>query len=229
MKINKLIGVAFLLSGFSIPGFAQNAGGTVYVGGGVGFGSETRFCDLDDDIDEEAVADGIQSSTNCDETGLATKVLLGYRYNQFFAFEFTYSDVLGSEINNRTIETNGDLDLFDTEFSLERYGIDFIGFYPINEQFSALGKMGVGKTTFIVDATNTFISDGERDSDSDTYEEDGKGVSIGIGATFNIADVELRAVYERFWHVDTGAKYDSGKKLETDFNVLGLEAMMHFR
>lgn len=229
MKINKLIGIAFLLSGFSMPGFAQNAGGTVYVGGGVGFGSETRFCDLDDDIDEEAIADGIQSSTKCDETGLATKAFLGYRHNQYFAFEFAYSDVLGSEISNRTIETNGDIDLFDTEFSLERYGVDFIGFYPLNERFSALGKIGVSKNKFIFDATNTLISDGERESESDTYEEDGKGLLVGIGATFNIADVELRAIYERFWHVDTGIVLDSGKKLETDFSVLGLEAMMHFR
>lgn len=202
MSIRKISYALLALGCFSASASAQPAGGTVYLGGGAGLGTESEFCDYYDGESED-----------CDDVGFAKKLFVGYRINQHLGFEFSYADILGA---------TGESSVSEDEYSLERYSLDVLGFIPFGNKFTGLGKIGVGSNTFIAESKSN-----DDDEDDETYEEKTKGLSFGIGASLRLSDAELRVMIEHIYDVDSGLK-DSGKSIKTGFSVFGFEAMMHF-
>jgi OOP family OmpA-OmpF porin len=134
-----------------------------------------------------------QKTTGNDNWKTSAKVFGGYEFNNSWGVEAGYTDFRKSNFNYTNaagVAGNG---------SSEGHAVYVAakGNMPLNDQFSAFGKLGVENTHRSL-STTTGVSS----SDSDT------GAYAGVGVQYNLnRQVALTAEYERY-----GNKKDNGVK-----------------
>lgn len=181
MEIRKvLVASALALSGALAASQASAQG---FIGGSIG----------QSDIDDEIAAELITSGT-VDGKDTAWKIFGGYMFNRHFGLELAYVDLgevsysgsfFGAPVTGGKIEVTG-------------FNISAIGAYPVSEQFSVFGKIGM----FIWEAEASDTTGGVPFSAKD----DGTDLSFGVGVGFNFTrNLGLRAEWEMFESSDADA------------------------
>ena len=172
-KVLAMVGLASAMA-FVGPAFAQDAG--FFVGGSVG----------QSDIDDE-ITTGLIDSGTVDGKDTAFKIFGGYMFNRHFGVEAAYIDAgevsysgtfSGVPVTGGTVE-------------LSAFNVSVLGNFPVNEQFSVFGKIGL----FSWEAEANDTTGGMPFSADD----DGTDVSFGVGVAYNFTrNFGLRAEYELF-------------------------------
>src|SRR5512145_941088 len=155
---------------------ATHASAQAFVGASVG----------QSDIDEDITA-GLITSGSTDSKDTAFKLFGGYMFNRYFGVEGAYVDLgeasysgdfFGSPVTGGKVETSG-------------FSVSALGSYPVTEQFSIFGKIGV----FFWEAEANDTTGGIPFSDK----IDGTDVSFGVGVNYNFTqNLGVRAEWERF-------------------------------
>lgn len=174
MKIRKaLVASALALSGVLAAAQASAQG---FLGGSIG----------QSDIDDE-ITSGLITSGTVDGKDTGWKIFGGYMFNRHFGIEGAYVD-LGEVSYSGTFGaapvTGGKIEVSGVNFAA-------IGSYPVSEQFSVFGKLGL----FIWDAEASDTTGGVPFSAT----EEGTDLSFGIGVSYNFTrNLGVRAEWEMF-------------------------------
>jgi OOP family OmpA-OmpF porin len=174
MKIRKvLVASALALSGLLA---ATHASAQAFVGGSIG----------QSDIDSDITA-GLITSGSTDGKDTAFKVFGGYMFNRHFGVEGAYvnlgevsysGDFFGDLVTGGKVEVSG-------------FNVAALGSYPISEQFSVFGKIGL----FIWEAEASDVTGGVPFSAKD----DGTDISFGLGVGYDFTrNLGVRGEWERF-------------------------------
>ena len=179
--VKNAMAVGLFIASLSVasPALAQRW----YVGGSLG------SSDMDEDV-----AIGLITSGSVDGTDRGFKVVGGYQFNPYFAFELGYVDLGTAEYAGDYFGTpvlNGRLDV-------DGVSIGVVGLLPLHPNFSLLGKIGLfGWYAEARDITGGFGFYGDRD---------GSDLAYGVGLEFNVTpNFSLRAEWELFEVLDTDA------------------------
>lgn len=128
--------------------------------------------------DGDIKIDGVDK--NLYETDFATMSFnVGANLNQYFGLEAFYQ-----------VFSEGETDVYigaqrieKTKTNLEAYGLDALGYMPLNDKLDAIGSLGIGQYDFEVKGRYGRVS------------EDGLGYRLGLGAQYNINDkIAVRAM-----------------------------------
>jgi OOP family OmpA-OmpF porin len=174
MHFRKVLIVAGLAaSGVLATPYASAQG---FIGGAIGQG----------DIDDE-VTTGLITSGTVDGKDSAWKIFGGYMFNRHFGVELayvdlgeaTYSGQFGVQpVTGGTVEMNG-------------FNVSVLGAYPVSEQFSIFGKVGL----FAWEAQARDTTSGVPFSAT----RDGADISFGVGAGYQFTrSFGVRAEWEMF-------------------------------
>jgi OmpA-OmpF porin, OOP family len=173
---------------------ATQASAQAFVGGSFG----------QSDIDEE-VTTGLIDSGTVDGKDTGWKIFGGYMFNRHFGVEAAYVN-LGEVSYSGTF---GGFPVTDGKIEVTGFNIAALGSYPISEQFSVFGKLGL----FMWDAEASDTTGGAPFSDT----ADGTDVSFGVGVSYNFTrNLGLRAEWEMF------------KTNEADATLLSIGAVWRF-
>lgn len=155
---------------------ATQASAQAFVGGSFG----------QSDIDEE-ITTGLIDSGTVDGKDTGWKIFGGYMFNRHFGVELAYVN-LGEVSYSGTF---GGAPVTGGKVEVTGFNIAALGSYPISEQFSVFGKLGL----FMWDAEASDTTGGVPFSDT----ADGTDISLGIGISYNFTrNLALRAEYEMF-------------------------------
>jgi OmpA-OmpF porin, OOP family len=174
MKIRKIL----LASGLALSALlaATQASAQAFVGGSFG----------KSDIDSE-ITDGLITSGSVDGKDTAFKVFGGYMFNRHFGVE-------GAYVNLGEVSYSGDffgLPVTGGKVEVSGFNVAALGSYPITEQFSVFGKIGL----FIWESEASDTTGGLPFSN----QADGTDISFGIGVGYNFTrNLGVRAEWERF-------------------------------
>lgn len=207
---NKHIAVATILSLAAASALAGNW----YVVGSVGQSEvqDTNKGEIDAALASIPVT-GLSSSMDDTDTGY--KLQLGYKFTPNWAIEGGYVD-LGKFKYDATFAGG----TANAEIKVTGWNIAAVGTYPINEQFSVFGKLGVIDAKVEADFTATGPGGTASDGDSSTK---AKG-NWGVGATYNInKQWGVRAEWERFDKLG-----DKDKTGESDVDLLSVGVVFNF-
>ena len=156
------------------------------------------------DIDEEITTALIDSGT-VDAKDTGWKIFGGYMFNRHFGVEAAYLN-LGEVSYSGTF---GGLPVTGGKVELTGFNIAALGSYPLSEQFSVFGKLGL----FIWDAEASDTTGGAPFSAT----ADGTDLSFGVGVNYNFTrNLGLRAEWEMF------------KTDEADATLLSIGAVWRF-
>jgi OOP family OmpA-OmpF porin len=156
--------------------FAGQASAQFFIGGSIG----------SSDMDDEITA-GLITSGTVDAKDTGYKIFGGYMFNRNFGIEGAYVN-LGEVSYSGSF---GALPVTGGKVEVDGFNIAALGAYPINEQFSVFGKIGL----FLWDASASDTTGGAPFSAS----TDGTDVSFGIGASYQFTrNLGARAEWELF-------------------------------
>jgi OmpA-OmpF porin, OOP family len=175
-----ILGLASAMA-FAGPALAQETG--FFVGGSIG----------QSDTDEEITSGFIDSGT-VDSKDTAYKIFGGYMFNRHLGVELAYINF--GEVTYSG--TAGGFAVTDGTVELTAFNLAALGVFPINEQFSVFGKVGLFK--WEAEASDTL------EGIPFSAEDDGTDVSFGVGVAYNVTrNFGVRAEYELFKgdHADT--------------------------
>jgi len=182
MKINKVI-VASALALSGVLAAAQ-ASAQAFVGGSIG----------QSDIGDEITSGLIDANQSVDGKDTAWKIFGGYMFNRNFGLEAAYVNLGevsysgtfgGAPVTGGKVEVNG-------------FNVAALGSYPVTEQFSVFGKVGL----FIWEADASDTTGGLPFSAKD----DGTDISFGLGVGYSFTgNLGVRAEWERFKTDDADA------------------------
>ena len=174
MKTRKLAAASVLAIAGALA--ASQASAQAYLGGSIG----------QSDVDDE-ITNGLITSGSVDGKDTAFKIFGGYMFNRNFGVEGAYVDLGevsysgsfgGAPVTGGKVEING-------------FNVSAVGAFPVNEQFSVFGKIGL----FIWDADASDTTGGMPFSAS----ADGTDVSFGVGVNYSFTrNLGVRAEWERF-------------------------------
>ena len=158
------------------------------------------------DIDQSGREDDVDNaSTNEDSDNFAFSLGVGYRLHRHFSIEASAYDLgdFDASISGQRPQDGATLEL-DQEISVSGYGIRGIGHYPLTDQWTLDGSLGLARMTTRNEAEGSF--NGE--SVSATESSSDVVATVGIGATFRVQEsFSVRAQYMYFDDVgdsDTG-------------------------
>ena len=161
----------------------SHASAQAYVGGSVG----------QSDIDDE-ITTGLITAGSVDGKDSAFKIFGGYMFNRHFGIEGAYVDLgevsysgdfFGTPVTGGKVEFTG-------------FNVSALGSYPINEQFSVFGKIGL----FLWDAEANDTTGGAPFS----AKQDGTDLSFGVGVGYQFTrNLGARAEWEMFKTDDADA------------------------
>ena len=138
------------------------------------------------DIDEE-ITTGLITSGTVDAKDTGWKIFGGYMFNRHFGVEAAY-------VNLGEVSYSGTFSGFPVtggKVEVTGFNIAALGSYPISEQFSVFGKLGL----FMWDAEASDTTAGIPFSST----ADGTDVSFGVGVSYNFTrNFGLRAEWELF-------------------------------
>jgi OmpA-OmpF porin, OOP family len=174
MKTRKLAAASLLAIAGALA--ASQASAQPYLGGSIG----------QSDVDDE-ITTGLITSGSVDGKDTAFKIFGGYMFNRNFGVEGAYVDLGevsysgsfgGAPVTGGKVEING-------------FNVSAVGAFPVNEQFSVFGKMGL----FIWDADASDTTGGVPFSAS----ADGTDLSFGVGVNYSFTrNLGVRAEWEMF-------------------------------
>ena len=194
MNIKKAIALTGLVAataGVSPLVFAQDSGW--YVGANVG---QSNFKDGCTDISGPGVS--------CEDTDTAFGVFGGYQFNKYFGAELGYT-----ELGKVTASGSG----INAELKAKGFELLAVGTFPINEQFSVYGKLGL--FAWDVDASASGFG-----SESET----GTDVTYALGVQYNFTKkFGVRAQYQQY--KDVGKDDTTGK---SDVDVISVGVVFKF-
>lgn len=182
MKPGKIVvALALALSG---PLAATQAQAQGFIGGSIG------QSDIDDSITE-----GLITSGSVDGKDTAWKIFGGYLFNRHFGIESAYvnlgeasysGDFFGAAVTGGTVKVSG-------------FNIAALGSYPINEQFSLFGKIGLFMWEAKANDTTAGLG-------AFSATQDGTDVSFGLGVGYDFTrNLGVRAEWELFKTDDADA------------------------
>jgi OOP family OmpA-OmpF porin len=174
MKTRKLAAASLLAIAGALA--ASQASAQPYLGGSIG----------QSDVDDE-ITTGLITSGSVDGKDTAFKIFGGYMFNRNFGVEGAYVDLGevsysgsfgGAPVTGGKVEING-------------FNVSAVGAFPVNEQFSVFGKIGL----FIWDADASDTTGGVPFSAS----ADGTDLSFGVGVNYSFTrNLGVRAEWEMF-------------------------------
>jgi len=175
MKVKRvMVASALALSGLLA---ATQAAAQAFVGGSIG----------QSDISDDITAGLIDANQAVDGKGTAFKIFGGYMFNQHFGVEGAYvslGDVSYSGSFQGAAVTGGKVEV-------SGFNVAALGSYPVTEQFSVFGKIGL----FIWDAEANDTTGGVPFSGK----TDGTDISVGVGVGYDFTrNLGVRAEWERF-------------------------------
>jgi OOP family OmpA-OmpF porin len=161
-------------------GAAAQSLSSVYVGGTLG---------------QAELKDACSGLANCDEKDTAWRILGGYQFNRYFAAELGYHNLGEASAPGATLEAS----------AWELVGI---GAYPIVNQLSVYGKLGVYR--------------GELEGPG--AEETNTDLTYGVGLQYDVLkNVGVRGEWQRY------NKMGGGALVETDVDVLSVGVVYRFQ
>lgn len=192
MKIRKVL-ACFTLALGGWLGMSQ-ALAQAFIGGSIG----------QSDIDDE-VTTGLITSGSVDGKDTAWKIFGGYMFNRNFGVEAAYID-LGEVSYSGSF---GGLPVTGGKVEITGFNIAALGVYPVNEQFSVFGKLGLIMWEAEASDTTAGVPFSQK--------IDGTDISFGLGVGYNFTrNLGLRAEWELF-------KTDDG-----DASLLSLGILFRF-
>jgi len=181
MKVRKTLVASALAISAALA--ANQASAQAFAGGSIG----------QSDIDDE-VAAGLITAGTVDGKDTAWKIFGGYMFNRHFGVEGAYVNLgeasysgnfFGAPVTGGKIEVSG-------------FNLAALGSYPINEQFSVFGKIGL----FLWDAEASDTTGGVPFS----AKEDGTDLSFGVGLGYNFTrNLGVRLEWEMVEAADADA------------------------
>jgi len=181
MKVRKTLVASALAISAALA--ANQASAQAFAGGSIG----------QSDIDDE-IAAGLITAGTVDGKDTAWKIFGGYMFNRHFGVEGAYVNLgeasysgnfFGSPVTGGKVEVTG-------------FNVAALGSYPINEQFSVFGKIGL----FLWDAEASDTTGGVPFS----AKEDGTDLSFGVGLGYNFTrNLGVRLEWEMFEAADADA------------------------
>ena len=213
MKVALLTAVsATLLASTAVaaPGF--------YAFGGLGY----AHADTDDFTlaDAEVLGAAEQSTQKKDDNDLALKLAGGYRFNDNFAIEGSYSFLGRVESNFKGSFDNGESAQAEASMKAHVLAIDALAIYPVNNDFEVFAKGGFGIASV---KTQTYFASTSGEGDESVSESKTRFVpKIGFGAEWNVTkNVAIRAEYERLFGVSKGS--DDSADADYDLVTVGVK------
>ena len=208
--------VSVLVAVSSLPARAENGSGDP---GWYGVGSVGRSR-LDDssknNVDSALTTGGVTGlSSSMDDHDTAYKLQLGYKFTPNWAVEGGYVDL--GKFDYRANFTGGSA---NGQAKANGWNIAGVGTYPINEQFSVFGKLGMidARVKENVSASGAGGTVGGNESATKWK------ANFGVGATYNVArNWGLRAELERFDKLG-----DNSNTGESNVNLLSLGVAYSF-
>ena len=170
---------------------AEDAGW--YAGGSLGSArakSDTSAAQFD----AELATLGITATSTLSEDDTGFKLFAGYQFNKNLAVEGGYVD-LGKPIEFSSVVTAPGAGTVNGTIKNDGWNLDVVGILPINDAFSAFGKVGLyySKTKLYVSATGAGGTAAGSASETETTPK------FGLGANYAFTkNVGVRAEWERY-------------------------------
>lgn len=170
---------------------------------------------------------GVTSAGTDRTNGGTFRVMGGYRFNRYFGVEASYLD-LGSATAHYTVDDGGGPNSRDGKYKLSGFNISAVGTWPINDQFSALAKLGVFASTLKY-SENGSDARGQPYSFSAPNDRQTK-FSYGLGAAYRLTDsVSVRADWDRVDGIgNTFALTNDGNGRFDHVDIFTLSAIYRF-
>jgi len=209
MNLARASGMLSLLALAAIASPVAVAGDTGWYGG-VNIGQSKAKID-NARITSSLLGGGLAtSSITNDDTDTGFKLFGGYRFNRYFALEGGYFD-LGKFGFTATTTPAGTL---DGSIKLRGVNLDAVGILPINEKFSALGRVGLN----YAEARDSFSGTGAVGVPNPSPSKRDMNYKFGAGLQYDFTKLlGVRAEAERY-RVDDAV----GNKGDIDLLSLGL-------
>jgi OmpA-OmpF porin, OOP family len=174
---------------FALPAAAQMRSpslSSAYVGGSLGQSKMKFDCG---------------GAATCDQTDTALRIFLGYQFTPNIAAEIGYADLGKSKIGDPSVP-------FSDDVKATAWDLSAVGLWPLANQFSILGRLGIfhGETKV---------------SGTDDFKDTKTGVLWGLGGQFDLnKNLGFRAEWNRYSKMG-GDNF--GEKFNVDvFNVSAL-------
>ncbi len=188
MNVKKLLLAAALTGGVAAgaPTFAQDSAAShLYIGGSYGEGHWRSMCQ--------------STAANCDDTNPSVSVFAGYHINRIFSAEAAFRNY--GEVKTSTASIKG-----------KGWEIDGIAAWPVFQQFSVYGKLGIKRS--VVKGDGTLTGD----------KETAYGPTYGLGVQFDFnKNVAMRGEWQAYPGVG-GSTLPKG-----DIDVLSVGVLWQFR
>jgi OOP family OmpA-OmpF porin len=160
-------------------------------------------------------------SSDAKDSATGYRVFIGNQINQNFAVEGGYVD-LGRFLADASLTVPGfGTDTLAATVKARGFDLGLIGFAPVTEQFSFLGRVGI----FLWDVRyNDTFTNFLGSSDSISESASGNSLSYGLGAKYDFSkSVSLRGEFQRFTNV--GNKNTTG---QSDVDLLSVSLISKF-
>ncbi|HSC68997.1 MAG TPA: porin family protein [Cellvibrio sp.] len=123
----------------------------------------------------------------------------GYKFNETFALEVVYRDLLGFNTQQTDDLEDGDYLNIKSDTSVTSIQASVVAQFPLNEAFALYGRLGAGSIKLETDYVFDAVVFGERDSGSNTVSNSKTKVVIGVGVKYALNEsVALRAEYNQY-------------------------------
>lgn len=192
----KKIAIVLALLGASGVAYAQQPG--FYLGASVG---QTNIStdDLVSDTVNELRAAGVPNVSSDDSNrDVGWKIFAGYQFNPYLGIEGGYVDF--GKYDPQITASDGITNFkIKGEIDSQAMFFDVVGHLPVNESFSAFGKVGLAFTrtdaSISASLTNFFSASAKTD-------ENEVVPKVGVGVRYNITkQIGVRAEYEYYYNV----------------------------
>ncbi len=196
--------------GVTLAGVARAADDSgAYIGANVG---TANLSSGGDRIDRAFAAQGLGTSTSLDRNDTAYGLTLGYRINRWFAVEGDYAN-FGSHNLSATVNSPV-ADTINGKFKADGFALDAVGIVPLENGFSAYGKLGWGWTHSKLDASSTGLATVSNTS------HDGNGVTFGLGVSYDFnRNVSADLEWDRYNRIGTDS---TTGRTDADLYTVGL-------
>ena len=184
--MNKNIAMAALISAVSFS--ALSNAGEFYVGASIG---EATF-------DAEVVDDLEDAGASVDDSDTTIKLFLGNRINENIAIEGFYADLGERSASASGFDDFGDFISADAKADAATFGVAILGIIPVNEKFSIFGKLGMHRWESDSKFSYTDSCCGGINNESYSDDDSGSDIVYGLGLTYDIGRISLRAEYDNY-------------------------------
>jgi len=209
-KINILFILAIGLLCHSLS-FSQNAN---HFYGGIGAGIGQAKID-DERINSTLLNGGASSTTIINDRRDATfKAFGGYQITPYIGIEAGYFNLGNFGFKSTTIPTGA----LNGNVRLEGINLDIIGYAPINDKLSAIGRVGIVNTR----SRDTFTSSNSVAINNSNSQLTDTNYKLGLGLSYNLNKlISLRGEFERY-------RINDGLGNKGDVNVAILSLVFPF-